>query len=147
MCLQDLLSTFCACAGPSVDFCQLLCIRGTFCQLSLLPQGLSPAFRIAAGLSVKFQQPSVHLQYLPSTSVNFLCTRGIFRKQSAQRQNLPSTSVDSPCILGTYHKLAPTFREAGGPPVNFSILPVDFPSSFLASAGPVNVVPLPSITR
>ena len=140
MCPQDLLSTFCACAGLSVDFRELLCIRGTFRQLSMLPQGLSSAFRMAAGLSVKFQQTSVHLQYLPSTSDNFLGTREIFRKQSAQRQNLPSISVDFPCIGGTYHKLPPTFREAGGPPVNFpssqltfrqdSLRPRDLSTSF-----------------
>ena len=137
-----LTSNLCSSEGSSVNF---LCIHGTFGKLlstflesaghsvnfrhiSVGPRDLPSTFHASMGPSVNIpclrrtfsRLPStfVHPQYLPSTSVNILCTRGIFRKQSARPQNLPSTSVDFPCICGTYRKLASTFREAGGPPVN-----------------------------
>ena len=140
------------------------CGCGTFCQLFLHPRDVpstyvnfpcsSEIFNVAAGHSINFRhislvlwdlpstfsasvgpflnfcQLSVRPQYLPSTSVNFLCTCGIFRKQSARPQNLPSASAG----------LTVNLRQ-------LFVRPVDFPSTFLASAGPVNFVQLPSVTR
>ena len=67
---------FCACAGLSVDFHQLMCVRGSF-HLSVFSRRLSSAFRMAVGLPV-------HLWDLLSTSVNFPCIHSTFHQ-------LPST--------------------------------------------------------
>ena len=129
---RDLLSTFCACAGPSVASVNFVCPRyflsifnasaGPFIRFpygSRTFRQVSSTFRTSVGPFVNFRQLSVHPQYLPSPSVKFLCTCRIVPKHSARLQNLPSTSVNFLCICRTYRKLASTFREAGIHPVNF----------------------------
>ena len=110
--------TFRATVGPSVPFSQLFvrswvfpstfvnfpCVRGTLCQLSAQPRifrqlslhphnlrQLPSTFRGSTGPSINFRQLSVHRQYLPSTSVNFLCIHGIFYKQTEAAE--PSVNI------------------------------------------------------
>ena len=53
---MGLPSTFHAYAGPSVDFPQLLCIRGTFSEFSMHLRDLLSTFRACVGPSVDFSQ-------------------------------------------------------------------------------------------
>ena len=94
---------------------QLLCIRGTFHQLSVRPQ--------------------IFLQ-LVSTSVNFQCGRGTLCQHSVRPQDLPSTfrastgpSVNFPGSHGIFRKIVSTFLASKGPSVNFhqlSLQPANF---------------------
>ena len=88
---------------------------------------LLSTFCAAAGISstsVKFVSSSWTFHQLYSTfcaaavtSINFPFTH---------RTNLLSTSVDFPCICMIDYKIASTFREAGGPPVNFTSYRLNF---------------------
>ena len=111
--------TFRAVAGLSVSF---LCIRGTFCQLSIRSRDYLFTFRVSARHSVNFRQLSVrprdplstsmHLWDLLATSVNsscilgtfcqYLCIHGTFRKCFVQPLDLPSTLVNFPCDRETF---------------------------------------------
>ena len=130
---RDLLSTFCACAGPWVDFRQLLCIRGTFRQLSVFLQGLSSAFRMAVKLSVKFQQISIHPWDLLSTSINFLCIRSTFHQLPSTFRAPAGSSVNNLHSCRTYRQHQFTFRASAGLIVNLRQLfmrPGDLLSTF-----------------
>ena len=108
----DLLSTFHACTGPLIDlpYGSGLFIRFPYGSRTF--RQVPTAFCTSMEPFVNFRQLSVHLQYLPSTSINISCTHRIFHKQSARSQSLQSTSVAFPYICWTYSKLASTFREA-----------------------------------
>ena len=97
----DLLSTFCTSGKPSVNFRQLsvplsdlpsifiifLCGPKTFLQLLCSRENLRhlpSTFRTAERLSVNFPLISMPPGDLPSTSVNFPCSRQIFRHLSMQ---------------------------------------------------------------
>ena len=146
---RNLSLTFCANVGPFVNFLcgcgcfrqlssSFLCVRGPFRQLSVWPRicrqlslhphnlrQLPSTFCASTGPSVNFsycsrtfRQLFVRPQYLPSTSVNCRAPTGPTVNKLLP-QNLLSTSVDFPCICRIYRKLASTFHEAGGLPVNF----------------------------
>lgn len=102
---RNILSTFHAVAGHSINFCCLFilledlpspyvnisCDRRTFTQL---PSTLCAA----AGLSMNFRQHSVLLLLeLPSLFVNISCGRRMIRCLSRLPVYLPSTSVNIPC--------------------------------------------------
>ena len=146
------------------------CIRLTFRELSLWQRGLPSNFCVVAYIC----KHSLCQHNLPSTSVKFPWFHGIFRQHFLHPWDILSTSVNFPCICSTFHQLPSTFRTpvgsfvknlrgrrtfrqhqstfraSAGLIVNLRQLfvrPVDLPSTFLASAGPVNFVQLPSITR
>ena len=125
-CPQDHLSTFRGSEGHSVNFR----------QLSVRPRDYLSNF-VPVEHSVIFSKHSVHPRDLASTfRASFIAYAGPwvdFRHLSVFPQGLSSA-----------------FRMAAGgqgTSCQLSVWPVDFPSSFLVSAGPVNVVQLPSITR
>ena len=114
-------STFCAGGRPSIKFCQLFA-TGTssvhFHQLFLWPESWSENF-VQAG-------------DLPSTSVNFGCSRETLHKfcqHSVQTEELLSTFCVArrpfvnfcqlSCAQETYRKLPATFCVAGRPSVKF----------------------------
>ena len=108
----ELLSTFRACTGPSGDFRQHLCIRGTFCELSMRPQDFLCTFCACAGPWVDFR----HL----------LCVRGTFSELSMRLWDLLSTFRVSagpficfPYGSGTFRQVPTTFRTSVGSFVNF----------------------------
>ena len=144
--LRDHPSTFCASAAPFVKFpcismtfiklsahlrdlpstsVNILCIHGTFCQLSVHPWAISSTFRASAEISstsINFRAlagPSVNIPYgsgifhpLLSTfcasvghSVKFLCIRGTFHQLSVLQRDLPSISINFPFVRGTFHQL------------------------------------------
>ena len=112
---RHLQSTFCAIAGVSVNFR----------QHSLRPRDLPSTFHAAADIPPTFLA-STHPPELPS-SVNKL-----------RPQNFLSTSVDLPCICVN-------FSCGWGTCCQISILPVDLPSTFLASTGLHNSFHFPQL--
>ena len=152
----QLPSTFRAAAKPSVNFpcIHILCISGTFSQLSVRPWYLN--FSYGSG---NFHQTTVRSRDLPSTffvsaqpSVNFrhlsiFCWT--FCKLTSNFRASEGSSVNFLCIHGTFCKLLSTFLESAGPSVNILCLrrtfgrlpsifvhPQDLPSTFRVSAGP-----------
>ena len=127
----------------------ILCIRGTFHQLSVRPRKLSSTsvnFPCSRGT---FCQHSMRPQVLPSTfcastgpSVNFPCIRVIFHQLSVRQNDLSSICINFPCDLGKFRKfsvrlwvLPKTFHAATGSFVNFRAS-VDLLSTFRATTGP-----------
>ena len=155
---RDLPSTFPSSVGPSVNF---PCVHGNFCQhsvlaqelretsvnfcvtfrqLSVLPQVLSSAFGMAAGLSIKFQQLSVHPWDLLSTSINFPCVCSTFHQLPSTFCAPAGSSVNNLHGRRTYRQHQLTFRASAGLTVNLCQLfmrpgdllsTFDFPSSSL----------------
>ena len=72
---RDIPSTFCAAAGPTINFS----------QLSMPPLGLRSTFRAAAGLSV-----------------NFLCFRRAFHQLSVWQWDFPSSSTTFCTSVGPF---------------------------------------------
>ena len=135
----DLLSTFCAALGPSID---ILCVRENFREHSVnfpyvstiyhhlyVPSRVHPSTFCASALpSINFRQLFVHLRELPSTflaslrtSINFLCDRGTFCKLPStlvHPRHLPSTSINFLCVRETFRKLPSIFCAFVGPSIN-----------------------------
>ena len=122
--LLDLLLTFCASAGTSVNFSQISMRPRTFLQLSMLPWD----FRLLREFFVHpriFRKHSMCPLDLPSSFVNFPCIRRTFchllsafcvvvgpfvnlpcirmtiRQHSVHQRELPSSSLNFPCVRGT----------------------------------------------
>ena len=99
-------STFCASVGHSVN---LLCIRGTFHQLSVGTR--------------KFRQLLVNFLCFPVLlCVSIPCSSGTFRPLLSTFHASVGHSIKFPCVFGT-------FRE-------ISVHPRDLPSIFHTAAGP-----------
>ena len=81
VCPLHLPLTFCAFAGPSVNFHELPSI-----------------FRASMGTSVNFCVVSVHPQNFPSTTVNFPYFRMTFRQLSQNLWACAGPSVNFPCV-------------------------------------------------
>ena len=75
-------SHFCVAGRFSVNFRQLFVPPGdlNFCQLYMQSKKLPSTFRAAMRSSVNIRQLSVRPQYLPSTSIIFLCGQETFRQ-------------------------------------------------------------------
>ena len=111
---RDILSILRSSTGPSINFHQLLSVRGKHFVRKL-------------DLPLNFRQLSVWLRDLPSS---FLASAGpsvIFHKHSVRPRDLLSTCVNFSCGCGTYRQLSvhlrdlsPTFRASEGPFINFS---------------------------
>ena len=125
---RDILSTFCAAAGLSVNFRQLAVpswgLRSTFRAAA----GLSVNFCACAGLSVDFHQFMCVRRtfrqlsvFPPGLSSAFRMAVGLpvkFRQLSVHPWDLLSTSVNFPCIHSTFHQLLSTFCATAGSSVN-----------------------------
>ena len=101
----DLLSTFRASARPSVNF---LCIRRIFHQLSVHSRDLPSTFFSTVGPSVNLSQLSMPPWGLRSTfhaavglSLNIPCGRRTIHLLFLRPWHSPSTSVNFLCICGT----------------------------------------------
>ena len=134
----ELPSTFLACAGPSVDFRQLLCIRGTFREIFMCPREILSTSCTCAGPSVDFRQLLCirgtfrQLSVLPQgLSSVFRMAAGLsvkFQQPSVHLQYLPSTSVNFCAPAGssinnlhggkTYRQYQLTFRASAGLTIN-----------------------------
>ena len=116
---QDLMSTFCAAAGQSVNIAYG---RGTFCQLSVLSRELPLTYvNFLCGHRTFCQHSSTFRAAgnILSTSVNFKCGRVTFRQ--------------FPCYHRTFCELPSTFCQAMQLTVKFRqhfVQPWNFLSSF-----------------
>ena len=104
----DLLSTFRASARPSVNF---LCIRRIFHQLSVHSRDLPSTFFSTVGPSVNLSQLSMPPWGLRSTfhaavglSLNIPCGRRTIRLLFLRPRHSPSTSVNFLCICRTLYQ-------------------------------------------
>ena len=113
---------------------------------------LSSTFRAASRPSDNFRQLSVQVEDLPSTSINFPCSRETFRQLppilcaawrpsinlrqlSVQPEDLPSTSVHFSCCRQTFRQLFVSPGDIPSTSVNFPCSRETFiqlPSTFLS---------------
>ena len=70
---------------------------------------------------MNFHQLSVWSADLPSTLVNFLCSRENFLQPFVPPGDLPSNSVTLPFGCKTLHTFLSTFRATKRPSINFRI--------------------------
>ena len=160
-----------AAAGFPSTFVNFMSVSETIHQLSIRPHDLKST--PINFLSVR-EKHFVRMLDLSLPSVNFLSSRGSFRQLSSTVLESTEPSVNFRQIFVVPQELLSTFSASVGHSVNISRLsvhlqglpltcvnwswdcgtpcqlsvrPLDLLSTFLASAGPVNFIQLPSITR
>ena len=126
-------------------FINTLYIRGTFCQLSVQLQDLSPTSINFPFIRVNFRQLSVRLWEIPSNSVNLFCVE-LHGKSSSSAESLMIFSINFLRCCWTYCELPSTCCASAGHSVNFlcihrtlhqlSVRPQNIPENFHAAARP-----------